>query len=104
MPAWSYIGMSQSKATKGPQVLVYVSICQGSILGTYFWPIPIFPKGGGVVQGGWWFPKAPNLRQPEGTLGLSTAHPVVSTPLRDSTTKPARAMHLFRGVALSCPF
>ena len=30
------MGIGQSKATRGPQVLVIVSIYQGSILGTYF--------------------------------------------------------------------
>ena len=29
-------GMGQNEATRGPLVLVFVSICQGSILGPYF--------------------------------------------------------------------
>ena len=35
---WDQVGVGQNETTRGPQVLVHVSICQGSILGTIFWP------------------------------------------------------------------
>ena len=31
-----HVGMSQNQTTKGPQLLVIVSIYQGAILGAYF--------------------------------------------------------------------
>ena len=39
-----HLCMGQNEA-RGTQVLVQVSVYQGSILGTYFWPTAIFPAG-----------------------------------------------------------
>ena len=38
-----HVGVDQNQAIRGPQVLVFGSICQGSILGTYFGPTAMCP-------------------------------------------------------------